>query len=254
MNEPHQRWTSGPSPQWSGSSLQVRVILSFGIIPLLRPGGRNKRVQKTILLDELRGRRQVGSPSSSSSFYYFSSFFLKLMRLICHVEAASQSSWSLGPRLCQQNSVTSWLKDGKPLCPSKLERKRSFPLAARIRIITSLSRSKRTLVSTYSWTLASLSLLSKLTQPLLLEVRPVLKFCTLFSLYVASHSPKHFAWFQGLFVCFRLILKAALREVLKGSHLPKMAQLVCLSKTGTPSIWEFWVQSVCLWLLCHNVS
>lgn len=86
------------------------------------------------------------------------------------------------------------------------------------------------------------------------EVRPVLKFCTLFSLYVTSHSPKRFAWFQGLFVCFLLILKAALREVLKGSHLPKMAQLLCLSKTGTPSIWEFWVQSVCLWLLCHNVS
>lgn len=80
-----------PSPQWLGSCPQVRIILSLCIIPLLRPGGRNKGVKEVILLDQLRGRQQVGNPKSSFSLH-FSFFLQKLTRLLCHMEATLQSS------------------------------------------------------------------------------------------------------------------------------------------------------------------
>lgn len=253
MSKPYQRCTSGPSPQWPGSCPQVRMILSFGITLLLRPGGRNKRVQETILLDQLRGWQQVGSPNSCSSLYYFSSFPSEAYEI----------------DLPRGSGVTVLLKPGTQTLPVRI----CYIISKRWETTLSIKAGERKVFSfscqdphnyfvieiqknigKYSLvdSLAFLSLLSKLTQPLLLER---LKFCTLFSFYVASHSPKHFAWFQVcLFVFFLLILKAALREVLRGSHLPKMAQPVCLSKTGTPSILEFWIQSVYLWPLCHTVS
>lgn len=78
-------------PSVAGFLPTVRIILSFCIIPLLRPGGRNKGVKEVILLDQLRGRQQVGNPKSSCSLH-FSSFLQKLMRLLCHMEATLQSS------------------------------------------------------------------------------------------------------------------------------------------------------------------
>lgn len=256
MNKPYQRCTSGPSPQWQGSCPQVRMILSFGITPLLKPGGRNKRVQETILLDQLRGWQQVGSPNSSSSLYCFSSFF---------------PSEAYEIDLPRGSGITVLLKPGTQTLPVKL----CYIISKRWETTLSIKAGEKKVFSfscqdphnyfvieiqknigKYSLvdSLASVSSFQASPASTAREVRPVLKLCTLFSFYVASHSPKRFAWFQVWFFFFLLILKAALREVLRGSHLPKMAQLVCLSKTGTPSILEFWIQSVCLWPLCHTVS
>lgn len=171
MNKPYQRCTSGPSPEWPGSCPQVRMILSFGITPLLRPGGRNKRVQETILLDQLTGWQQVGGPNSSSSLYYFSPFF---------------PSEAYEIDLPRGSGITVLLKPGTQTLPVKL----CYIISKRWETTLSIKAGEKKVFSfscqdphnyfvieiqknigKYSLvdSLASLSLLSKLTQPLLLE-------------------------------------------------------------------------------------
>ena len=170
MSKPYQRCTSGPSPQWPGSCPQVRMILSFGITLLLRPGGRNKRVQETILLDQLRGWQQVGSPDSSSSLYCFSSFPSEAYEI----------------DLPRGSGVTVLLKPGTQTLPVKI----CYIISKRWETTLSIKAGERKVFSfscqdPHNYfvieiqknigkyplvdSLASLSLLSKLTQPLLLE-------------------------------------------------------------------------------------